>query len=135
MLHYYILTNERGMEVKMLYKYKNDYQKIAMGLLSFIPDLKDFARLKQEIDWYQAEDNRALFLWKNEDEDFTGIIGVELNDEFIIVRQIAVSPAQRNEGVTYKMLTALSERLPNLKLMGNMETASFVTKWEQKRSE
>ncbi|HJF30067.1 MAG TPA: N-acetyltransferase, partial [Ligilactobacillus saerimneri] len=56
----------------MLYKYKNDYQKIAMGLLSFIPDLKDFARLKQEIDWYQAEDNRALFLWKNEDEDFTG---------------------------------------------------------------
>ena len=135
MLHYYILTNERGMEVKMLYKYKNDYQKIAMGLLSFIPDLKDFARLKQEIDWYQAEDNRALFLWKNEDEDFTGIIGVELNDEFIIVRQIAVSPAQRNEGVTYKMLTALSERLPNLKLMGKMETASFVTKWEQKRSE
>lgn len=135
MLHYYILTNERGMEVKMLYKYKNDYQKIAMGLLSFIPDLKDFARLKQEIDWYQAEDNRALFLWKNEDEDFTGIIGVELNDEFIIVRQIAVSPAQRNEGVTYKMLTALSERLPNLKLMGNMETSSFVTKWEQKRSE
>lgn len=135
MLHYYILTNERGMEVKMLYKYKNDYQKIAMGLLSFIPDLKDFARLKQEIDWYQAEDNRALFLWKNEDEDFTGIIGVELNDEFIIVRQIAVSPAQRNEGVTYKMLTALSERFPNLKLMGNMETSSFVTKWEQKRSE
>ena len=119
----------------MLYKYKNDYQKIAMGLLSFIPDQKDFARLKQEIDWYQAEDNRALFLWKNEDEDFTGIIGVELNDEFIIVRQIAVSPAQRNEGVTYKMLTALSERLPNLKLMGNMETSSFVTKWEQKRSE
>ena len=24
----------------MLYKYKNDYEKIAMGLLSFIPDLK-----------------------------------------------------------------------------------------------
>ena len=23
----------------MLYKYKNDYEKIAMGLLSFIPDL------------------------------------------------------------------------------------------------
>ncbi len=29
----------------MLYKYKSDYEKIAMGLLSFIPDLKEFAKL------------------------------------------------------------------------------------------
>ena len=30
----------------MLYKYKNDYEKIAMGLLSFIPDLKEISHLK-----------------------------------------------------------------------------------------
>ena len=32
----------------MLYKYKNDYEKIAMGLLSFIPDLKVQTMLTSE---------------------------------------------------------------------------------------
>ena len=35
----------------MLVKYKSDYKKIAMGLLSFIPGLKDVNRLEAEISW------------------------------------------------------------------------------------
>ena len=50
----------------MLYKYKNDYEKIAMGLLSFIPDLKEISHLKSCFEWYRAEDDRHLYLWKNE---------------------------------------------------------------------
>ena len=45
----------------MLYKYKSDYEKIAMGLLSFIPDLKEIANLKTEIEWYEADSSHVLY--------------------------------------------------------------------------
>ena len=48
----------------MLYKYKNDYEKIAMGLLSFIPDLKEISHLKSCFEWYRAEDDRHLYFGK-----------------------------------------------------------------------
>ena len=48
----------------MLYKYKNDYEKIAMGLLSFVPDLKEISHLKSCFEWYRAEDDRPLFMEK-----------------------------------------------------------------------
>lgn len=45
----------------MLVKYKNDYEKIAMGLLSFIPDLKDVGHLKTELKMYTEDDSHALY--------------------------------------------------------------------------
>jgi riboflavin biosynthesis RibT protein len=119
----------------MLYKYKNDYEKIAMGLLSFIPDLKEISHLKAEFQWYQGDDSRVLFLWKNEHGDFIGVIGVEVSDEILMVRHIAVSPANRNEGVSFEMLDALIQQYPNHKVMGSMETNGLITKWEQHHAE
>ncbi|KRN88895.1 GNAT family N-acetyltransferase [Ligilactobacillus ceti] len=119
----------------MLYKYKSDYEKIAMGLLSFIPDLKDIAHLQSEIKWYTAEDDRSLFLWKNPNGDFIGILGVEITDDLLIIRHIAVSPSARNEGLTYAMLSDLAARYPHCKLMGNIETASIINKWECKKDD
>ncbi|KRM08269.1 MAG: GNAT family N-acetyltransferase [Liquorilactobacillus ghanensis] len=115
----------------MLYKYKNDYQKIAMGLLSFIPDLKELSHLKAELQWYQGEENRVLFLWKNQNGDFTGVIGVEITADILMVRHIAVSPAERNEGISFQMLDALDQSYQNRKMMGSMETAGLISKWEQ----
>ena len=55
----------------MLYKYKDDYRKVAMGLLSFIPELKEIPHLKKELAWYDADENRNLFLWKNDNGNFS----------------------------------------------------------------
>ena len=105
----------------MLYKYKKDYQKIAMGLLSFIAELKDISRLQSELKWYDAEDNRNLYLWKDDSNDFVGI-----------VRHITVSPAVRNEGVSFKILDDLQNLYSEKKIMGNIETTNLITKWEMK---
>ena len=115
----------------MLYKYKKDYKKIAMGLLSFINNLKEVSRLSSEFDWYEAQDDRCLFLWKNENKDFCGIIGAEISDTIIMVRHIAVSPQFRSEGISDKMLTALANRYPEHKMMGSFEVAPLITKWEK----
>lgn len=117
----------------MLYKYKDSYKKIAMGLLSFIPDLKDISHLQTELDWYQKDASRFLYLWKNENGDFSGVVGFELVNKQVIVRHIALSPAERNEGVTYKILDELATLYPEAKMMGSLEIAAIITKWEKRK--
>ena len=51
----------------MLVSYNSDYEKITMGLLSYIPDLKDPSRLEEELNWYNAQDNRQVYLWQSEE--------------------------------------------------------------------
>lgn len=116
----------------MLYKYKNDYEKIAMGLLSFIPDLKEISHLKSCFEWYRAEDVRHLYLWKNENGDFIAIAGIEVDDasKLVMLRHISVTPAERNHGVCFKVMDALSRLYPDYELMGSLETAGLLSKWE-----
>lgn len=103
-----------------------------MGLLSFIPDLKEISHLKAELKWYASEKERSLFLWKNGDGDFIGVIGVEASDDILMIRHIAVTPTERNEGVSFQMLDALTELYQNCKLMGSFDTSKLITKWERK---
>ncbi|MDN5371502.1 MAG: riboflavin biosynthesis RibT protein [Carnobacterium sp.] len=119
----------------MLLDYKNDYEKISMGLLSFVPDLKDVSRLQNEMDWYQSKENYKLYLWKSEEtQDIIAVIGVEIGNDMILVRHISINPSFRNEGISYKILEALEKRLPQKKVMGTLETASLIAKWEQEKS-
>ncbi|MER2173465.1 MAG: GNAT family N-acetyltransferase [Carnobacterium sp.] len=118
----------------MLLDYKNDYEKISMGLLSFVPDLKDVSRLQDEMDWYQSKEDRKLYLWKSEDtQDIIGVIGVEIGNDMILLRHISINPSFRNEGVSYKMLEALEHRFLQKKIMGTLETSALVAKWEQEK--
>lgn len=60
----------------MLIRYKKSFEKIAMGLLSFMPNEKDVKQLQQTMKDYETDTDRQLFLWK-EDEDIVGCVGVE----------------------------------------------------------
>lgn len=116
----------------MLIKYKLDYQKITMGLLSYIPDLKDTSRLTDEMDWYDQEENRQLFLWKSDETgDMAGVIGIEEEDEVVILRHISINPSYRDEGMSYNMIEALAEKFEPKKIVGTLETASLITKWQK----
>ncbi|MBM6862775.1 N-acetyltransferase [Ligilactobacillus aviarius] len=114
----------------MLVKYKSDYKKIAMGLLSFIPGLKDVNRLETEISWYQDDDSRVLYLWRNENGDFSGIVGVEVSDEIVVIRQIALSPSERSQIAYNQVLDEVAHQYPDCKMMGSLDVASIIAKWE-----
>ncbi|KRM98902.1 hypothetical protein [Loigolactobacillus rennini] len=115
----------------MLLKYKTDYEKIAMGLLSFIPDLNDVSRLKAELKWYQTEAGRQLLLWKNAAGNIAGVVGVEQNKDYLIVRHLSLSPSDRQEGNSFKILDELAALYPEDKLMGTIATSALLGKWEQ----
>ncbi|HJE15663.1 MAG TPA: N-acetyltransferase [Lapidilactobacillus dextrinicus] len=119
----------------MLVKYKQDYQKIALGLLSYTPDLKDFERLSAELQSYNSEDNLQLYLWKNHQGDFVGICGVELDDTFILLRHLAFTPDYRNQESQFAVLDALADTYTDKRIMAPMSMSDLLTSWEQHHSQ
>src|SRR5690606_1344685 len=88
----------------MLIRYKKNLEKIAMGLLSFMPEeKKDVKELLQTIKEYETNPNWHLYLWK-EDDGVLGAIGVSLEDKNAYIQHISVSPSHRNIGIGKKMV-------------------------------
>ncbi|MTV81210.1 N-acetyltransferase [Secundilactobacillus folii] len=114
----------------MLLKYRADYEKVAMGLLSFVPTLKKIDRLQAELQWYQDSDARQLLLWKDMNQDFSGIVGVEIRPKFVIVRLIALTPAVRDENQTNTILDELQDMYPDQRIMGTLENTAVIARWE-----
>lgn len=119
----------------MLVKYKQDYQKIALGLLSYTPDLKNFERLSAELQSYNSEDNLQLYLWKNHQGDFVGICGVELDDTFVLLRHLAFTPDYRNQESQFAVLDALADTYTDKRIMAPMSMSDLLTSWEQHHSQ
>ncbi|UOQ85920.1 GNAT family N-acetyltransferase [Gracilibacillus salinarum] len=92
----------------MLIRYKKRFEKIAMGLLSLMPDEKEVKKLQDTIKEYETNDDWQLFLWK-EEEDILGAVGVFLNQEtkIAVLQHITVNPSHRNMGFGKKMVNAL----------------------------
>ena len=94
----------------MLIRYKQNQEKIAMGLLSFMPVEKDDVRLLQQtMKNYVENDHWHLYLWK-EEEDIVGAIGFKIEDELsVVVQHISVNPSYRNIGIGKKMIDAVKK--------------------------
>jgi len=114
----------------MLIRYRKNYEKIAMGLLSFMPTEKELKRLQHTIKSYEVNDDWQLFLWK-EGEDIIGIIGILLFDSTTAeIQHISVTPSHRHQGIGKQMVKALKEMFPQYEFKANEFTAGFIDKCE-----
>ncbi|MCU9613757.1 GNAT family N-acetyltransferase [Caldibacillus lycopersici] len=112
----------------MLIRYKKLFEKIAMGLLSFMPNEKDIKKLQQTIKQYESDENWHLFLWK-EDDDIIGIIGVYRKDENVMeIHHISVNPSYRNQGIGKGMVKALKDMYPQSTLIPIKDIETFYNK-------
>ncbi|GGA60934.1 GNAT family N-acetyltransferase [Ornithinibacillus halotolerans] len=87
----------------MLNRYKKNSEKIAMGLLSFMPEEKDVKKLQATIKEYESNADWHLYLWK-EDVDIVGAIGLRVDGDRAIIQHISVNPSHRNVGIGKKMI-------------------------------
>ncbi|MEH7096889.1 GNAT family N-acetyltransferase [Neobacillus vireti] len=112
----------------MLIRYKKTFEKIAMGLLSFMPDEKDLKKLQLTMKEYETEENWQLFLWK--EEDIIGLLGVLFDHpgNQIIIQHISVNPSHRFQGIGKKMVRALKEMYADKVIIANENTAPFIEK-------
>jgi|SRR5690625_1368582 len=93
----------------MLIRYKKNQEKIAMGLLSFMPEQKDIKLLQQTMKEYETNPEWHLYLWKEED-DIVGAVGLKIKDELnVIIQHISVNPSNRNVGIGKKMIDEINQ--------------------------
>ncbi|WP_102274695.1 GNAT family N-acetyltransferase [Cytobacillus massiliigabonensis] len=111
----------------MLIRYKKTFEKIAMGLLSFMPNEKDLKKLQQTMKQYESEENLQLFLWKA-GEDIIGLMGVLMNEDSAKIQHISVNPSHRQQGIGKSMVKALHEQFPDKKIIANENTESFLSR-------
>lgn len=112
----------------MLIRFKKSFEKIAMGLLSFMPAEKDLKQLQQTIKQYETSAEWQLFLWK-QDEDIIGAIGVVFKGEDLVeVQHITVNPSHRHQGIGKQMVHAVTDLYKNKTVIPNDETEAFFEK-------
>lgn len=117
----------------MLIRYKNNLEKIAMGLLSFMPEEKNVKNLQQTIEHYSKKDNWHLYLWKQEDS-YLGAIGIRVKDNMsVIIQHVTVDPSHRNLGIGRNMVNNIREMYrENYEVIANENVASFFNKCLEK---
>ncbi|MGY3187710.1 GNAT family N-acetyltransferase [Lysinibacillus sp. TE18511] len=112
----------------MLIRYKKAFEKIAMGLLSFMPNEKDIKKLKETIHSYENDDNWVLYLWKKNDE-YIGIVGLVTDSiNVATIQHVSVVPSYRGEGVAKEMLQEVAELGQYECVRATEETRKFVQK-------
>lgn len=118
----------------MLLRYKKAFEKISMGLLSFMPQEKDMKKLLETIHQYETNPEWHLFVWK-EEEDFIGIIGVRVDETIGIIQHISVSPSHRGEGIGKEMIQTLPNILHTSSIQPSEEIKSFFEKCQIEKEE
>jgi|SRR5690625_895625 len=93
----------------MLIRYKKNQEKIAMGLLSFMPGDNDVKSLQETIKEYETNQHWYLYLWKYED-DIVGLVGLQIVDDLnVIIQHISVNPSFRNMGIGRQMIREIKK--------------------------
>ncbi|WP_203361846.1 GNAT family N-acetyltransferase [Bacillus sp. REN10] len=117
----------------MLIRYKKSFEKIAMGLLSFMPEEKEIKKLQQTIKSYEEKDDWQLYLWK--DEEIIGALGTKEQGGTIEIQHICVNPSYRMEGIGKSMVKELKEMHADKKIVPNSSTSKFFHKCEEDPAE
>lgn len=115
----------------MLVRYRKDYEKIVMGLLSLVPELRNYNRFTDELTGALAR-HYPVYLWKDsEDNHFIAVAIVEEGDNYLLLRRISFTPSERSGKNVFALLTALQEEYPGKRLMGTIHNQPLITTWEQ----
>lgn len=120
----------------MLIKYSPDYQKIAMGFMSYIPELKDLDHLRMELKLYTTDSRHQLLLYKNNGDNFAGVIAVEIQNQqnqIVMVRYLSLSPAERSTNNIYQVLDEIQAYYPQAKIMGSIAVTPLILAWQQRQ--
>ncbi|MEA3322579.1 MAG: GNAT family N-acetyltransferase [Bacillota bacterium] len=117
----------------MLIRYKKSFEKIAMGLMSFMPTEKELKKLQQSMRDYEEKENWQLFLWK--EDDIIGLIGIELEEDSFTIQHISVIPSHRGQGFGKKMVVALTQTYPNKVVKTTQYTTAFIEKCDLNEDE
>ncbi|OFM52190.1 reductase [Aerococcus mictus] len=115
----------------MLIPYISNYEKVVMGLLSYLDAYKSMDDLMAEMKRIKIG-KRQLYLWRDEETDnIVGIIGFDQDEEkeLVLVRYSSVNPSFDQNEITYAMLTALTQEFPMYTISGSLAMSDILKGW------
>lgn len=115
----------------MLIKYKKDFEKITMGLLSYLPDFKNFKNLKDEIKLCEDDNDFVLFLYRNSEGNVVGVVGCQETENFIVIRYLSLAPGFREDKYQEQIMQELTE-LNHHKKVTTLPEYSYLLKLRNK---
>ncbi|HAT54132.1 MAG TPA: N-acetyltransferase, partial [Lactobacillus sp.] len=72
---------------------------------------------------------RQMYLWRNDHNQFTGVVGLEIEEQFVLVRQLVLSPQERNDSTRKQVLDAVEKLFPKQRVMGTIATTPMIMRW------
>lgn len=119
----------------MLIRYKKNLEKIAMGLLSFMPEERDVKKLQETIKEYETNPDWHLYLWKK--DDILGAAGLRIEDGmYAVLQHISVNPSYRNQGIGKQMISEIRKMYEGkYKVCADELTEEFYNKCGQEDEE
>lgn len=113
----------------MLSKYKKNYEKQVMGYLSYIDDFKNLDNLRDEMKLYSNDDNQfEVLLYKGQDGDCRGIIGIQEGKDFVVIRYLSLDPSYRSAQTQEKVIQELQQEYPH-KLISALPDYTYLLKY------
>lgn len=117
----------------MLNKYSDENKMIAMGFLSYIIDFKDLGNMEQELRLYSEDDNRQLYLWKSNIEDYSGIVALSFSQKTVFIEYISLNPSYRSQSNIFKVFDEIQQKFPSLILLANFGLSKQLLQWRQNK--
>ncbi|WP_338214416.1 RibT protein [Companilactobacillus muriivasis] len=117
----------------MLSKYSDENKKIAMGFLSYIGDLKDLGNLEQELKLYSEDENRQLYLWKSNIDDYSGIVALSFSDKTVFIEYISLNPSYRSQSNIFKIFDDVQQKFSKQVILSNFSLNDELKQWRQNK--
>ncbi|USS92757.1 riboflavin biosynthesis protein RibT [Fructilactobacillus ixorae] len=119
----------------MLYKYRPEHEKVILGILTLTRRTEQVHYLPEELAWYADSKKRALYLWKDQFDNWAGVIGVEVTHHCLLVRKIILTPDAETYFNVFRILDNIRELYPNQPVIGTLQNQEVITRWERTTNE
>ncbi|GFZ26972.1 reductase [Lactobacillus corticis] len=118
----------------MLIPYKQDLEKTVMGLLSYLPDLKNIDNLKSEMALINGNNDFELYVYQASDGNKVGVIGVQTSDQFVVIRYLSLLPAYRDDKHRQIVVNELEQEKNGLRISA-VPDYTYLLKFVNKNNE
>ncbi len=118
----------------MLIQYKKDYEKTAMGLLSYLPDFKNIKNLNEEISLNQEIMTLCVSL-PAMTNNIVGSLGTQIFGSFVVIRYLSLAPGFREIKYEKDILNELKNEYPKKRVTAVPEYTNLIKTVEQKNEQ
>ena len=119
----------------MISKYKKKKKKTVMGYLSYLPDFKNIKNLQEEMKLYTSDSNQFEVLIYQQDGNARGIVGIQEEKDFIIIRYLSLDPTMRDEKTKQLVMNDLKHLYPDKMITALPNWASLLNYLKENKTD